>query len=544
MDNYRFILLLALGMIALLLWQAWETEQRAQLPATATTAPAAPRPNTDPGSGTTLPSAPPTAVSPTTDLKRGARVEVVTDIYRAEIDTQGGDLRGLWLLRHSVSVDRPSEPFPLLRESGKELFVTQSGLIGHGREYPNDKVRYVAQSEHYRMEPGTDEVRVPLTWQAPDGVRYTKTFVFHRGSYAVDVEYLIDNRTGKEWSGFFYGQFVHSHVENPGIFSLPTYTGGAIYTSETQYKKIPFADMVSKRLDLETSGGWAAILQHYFVGAWIAQPGDRIQFYSYGVPNQWYVIGMKGLTPTTVAAGQTGRVQARLYVGPKDQERLEKLAPGLELTVDYGALTVISAPLFWLLALIHRWVGNWGWAIILLTVLIKLAFYPLSAASYKSMAHMKKLAPKLQNLKERHAEDRQKLNQAMMELYKTERINPLGGCLPIVIQIPVFIALYWVLLESVEMRQAPFVLWIRDLSTPDPFFVLPIVMGVTMYAQQLLNPQPPDPVQRRIFMIMPVAFTGMFLFFPAGLVLYWVVNNILSILQQWRINQVIGAKSG
>jgi YidC/Oxa1 family membrane protein insertase len=253
---------------------------------------------------------------------------------------------------------------------------------------------------------------------------------------------------------------------------------------------------------------------------------------------------MKDLSPTTVAPGQTGTVQARLYAGPKEQGRLEQIAPGLELTVDYGLLTVISAPLFWLLSAIHRMVGNWGWAIVLLTVLIKLAFYPLSAASYKSMAHMKKLQPKLQALKERYGDDRQKLNQAMMEMYKTEKINPLGGCLPILVQIPVFIALYWVLLESVEMRHAPFVLWIRDLSSPDPYFVLPLIMGASMYAQQLLNPQPPDPVQRRIFMIMPAAFTAMFLFVPAGLVLYWVVNNILSILQQWRINRVIVAKGG
>jgi YidC/Oxa1 family membrane protein insertase len=286
------------------------------------------------------------------------------------------------------------------------------------------------------------------------------------------------------------------------------------------------------------------MLQHYFVAAWIPESNARTQFYSETLPNQRYVLGVKDLVPTTVAPGQTGRVHARLYAGPKDQERLAQVAPGLELTIDYGWLTIIAAPLFWLLSLIHQWVGNWGWSIIILTILIKLAFYPLSATSYKSMAQMKKLQPKLQTLKERYGDDRQKLNQAMMELYKTERINPLGGCLPIVIQIPVFIALYWVLLESVEMRQAPFILWIRDLSSPDPYFVLPIVMGLTMYAQQLLNPQPPDPVQRRIFLAMPVVFTTMFLFFPSGLVLYWVVNNVLSILQQWNINRVIVKKAG
>jgi YidC/Oxa1 family membrane protein insertase len=539
MDNYRLILLLALGLIVMMIWQAWEQEHATAPPAAQATPDARPGPPTavaPPAS----PQAATTAPSPV-GLKRGTRVVVTTDLVRAEIDTEGGDLRDLWLLHHPVSVDRPDQPFALFKESEKQLFVAQSGLIGHGREYPNDKVRYTAEHERYSLESGSDEVRVPLAWRGPDGVRYTKTFVFRRGSYVIDVEYLIDNRTANEWTGFFYGQFLHSHVDEPGIFSLPTYTGGAIYTPDKKYQKISFADM-AKRLNLESVDGWVALLQHYFVGAWIQEPDKRTQFYSDGLPSQWYVIGTKDLTPTVVAPGQKGTVHARLYAGPKDQERLEQIAPGLELTVDYGLLTLISAPLFWLLSLIHRWVGNWGWSIIILTVLIKLAFYPLSAASYKSMAQMKKLQPKLQSLKERYGDDRQKLNQAMMEMYKTERINPLGGCLPILIQIPVFIALYWVLLESVEMRQAPFVLWIRDLSTPDPYFVLPIIMGVTMYAQQLLNPQPPDPVQRRIFLAMPVVFTAMFLFFPSGLVLYWVVNNVLSILQQWNINRVIVKK--
>lgn len=545
MDNYRLILLLALGLIVMMIWQAWEQEyQPAQPVASSSNAGS----NSEPKRATAVPSAPEVGPAPaapaTTELQHGQRVLATTDVIKAEIDTEGGDIRWLWLLKHPVSVDKPNEPFPLLQDSAQELFIVQSGLIGRGTGYPTHKVRYSADNTQYSLEAGKEELRVPLIWRAPDGTRYVKTLIFHRGTYIIDVEYLVENRTSKMWNGFFYAQFQHSHVEAGGIFSLPTYTGGAIYTSEHKYRKISFSDMASKPLSVETTGGWVAMLQHYFVAAWIPEPNARTQFYSETLPNQRYVLGVKDLVPTTVAPGQTGRVHARLYAGPKDQERLAQVAPGLELTIDYGWLTIIAAPLFWLLSLIHQWVGNWGWSIIILTILIKLAFYPLSATSYKSMAQMKKLQPKLQSLKERYGDDRQKLNQAMMELYKTERINPLGGCLPILIQIPVFIALYWVLLESVEMRQAPFILWIRDLSSPDPYFILPIVMGVTMYAQQLLNPQPPDPVQRRIFLAMPVVFTTMFLFFPSGLVLYWVVNNILSILQQWNINRVIVKKGG
>lgn len=545
MDNYRLILLLALGLIVMMIWQAWEQEHQPVQPVASSSNAGS---NSEPKGATAVPSAPEVGPAPaapaTTELQHGQRILATTDVIKAEIDTEGGDIRWLWLLKHPVSVDKPNEPFPLLQDSAKELFIVQSGLIGRGTGYPTHKVRYSADNTQYSLEAGKEELRVPLIWRAPDGTRYVKTLIFHRGTYIIDVEYLVENRTSKMWNGFFYAQFQHSHVEAGGIFSLPTYTGGAIYTSEHKYRKISFSDMASKSLSVETTGGWVAMLQHYFVAAWIPEPNARTQFYSETLPNQRYVLGVKDLVPTTVAPGQTGRVHARLYAGPKDQERLAQVAPGLELTIDYGWLTIIAAPLFWLLSLIHQWVGNWGWSIIILTILIKLAFYPLSATSYKSMAQMKKLQPKLQSLKERYGDDRQKLNQAMMELYKTERINPLGGCLPILIQIPVFIALYWVLLESVEMRQAPFILWIRDLSSPDPYFILPIVMGVTMYAQQLLNPQPPDPVQRRIFLAMPVVFTTMFLFFPSGLVLYWVVNNILSILQQWNINRVIVKKGG
>ena len=544
MDNPRLFLYLALGMILLLLWQAWEEHNRPPTPVPTASAPATAPAPTD----ATVPAAPsaPTSASPappTETIERGQRIEAHTDLLRAEIDTQGGDLRALYLLRHPVSVDRPQEPFQLLKDGDGRLFIAQSGVIGRDRSYPTHKVRYESPANQYRLQSGQETLRVPLTWRGDDGTRYTKTYVFHRNSYVVDVEYTVDNRSGREWSGYLYAQFVHSYVEDPGIFAVPTFTGGAYYTPEEQYQKISFSDMASAPLKRESTGGWVAMLQHYFVGAWLPPAEARAQFYTEVLPGARYVIGLKELTPVTVAPGQTGQLRARLYAGPKEQERLQPLAEGLVLTVDYGWLTVISAPLFWVLDWLHGWIGNWGWAIVILTLLIKLAFYPLSAASYKSMAHMKKVQPKLAAVKERYGDDRQKLNQAMMELYKTEKINPLGGCLPILVQIPVFIALYWVLLESVEMRQAPFVLWIRDLSTPDPYYVLPLIMGVTMYVQQWLNPQPIDPVQQKVFMILPLAFTVFFVFFPAGLVLYWVVNNVLSIAQQWQITRMIEGKT-
>lgn len=539
MDNQRLVLFFALAFILLLIWQAWEREYA---PVSSPPAQSASPSAIDPA----VPAAPPSvSASPSQApevLERAERVEVTTDLLRAEIDTQGGDIRRLFLLQHPVSADRADQPFALLRDTDGDTFIAQSGLVGHGREYPSHKVRYETSASHYQLATDKNELRVPLTWRAPDGLRYTKTFVFHRDSYLIDVEFSVANTSKREWAGFMYAQFVHSYVEAPGIFAVPTYTGAAIYTPEDKYHKVSFSDMASKSLKRDTTGGWVAMLQHYFVGAWLPAPDERSQFYTEGLPVQRYVVGLKDLTPTLVAPGQTGRLDVRLYAGPKEQQRLQTAAEGFELTVDYGWLTVIAAPLFWALKTIHDWVGNWGWAIVILTILIKLVFYPLSAASYKSMAHMKKVQPKLQAIKERCGDDRQKLQQEMMELYKTEKINPLGGCLPIVVQIPVFIALYWVLLESVEMRQAPFALWLRDLSAPDPFYVLPLLMGVTMYIQQWLNPAPVDPIQKRVFMFLPVMFTVFFVFFPAGLVLYWVVNNVLSIAQQWRITRVIEAK--
>ena len=568
MDSFRLFLFFALALVLMLLWEAWQ-KHSAPVPAPAPVTAPTPSPATQKsGPDATVPSAPavPSASAPATvvaadPLASGAQIIVRTDVFEAQIDTHGGDLRELALPKYPVSVEARDKPLRLLNSSGPELFIAQSGLIGHGPHYPNHKTLFSAPYTQYTLAQDAKELRVPLTWRAPDGLVYTKTYVFYRDSYVVDLEFSVANTGRADWSGFLYGQFQRAHLDQKTIFETPTYTGGAIYTTENKFEKISFDDMRKRALKRESAGGWVAFLQHYFVGAWLQETNARAEFYTDVLGGDRNVIGFKRLEAVTVAPGQTGVVRAKLYLGPKAHERLELLhcgsdlkarvpaecakAPpysaGMELAVDYGWLTPISAPLFWLLEKIHVAVGNWGWAIILLTVLIKLAFYPLSAASYKSMAQMKKLHPRLQALKERYGNDRQKLNQAMMEIYKTEKINPLGGCLPILIQIPVFIALYWVLLESIEMRQAPWIFWIKDLAARDPYFVLPILMGTTTFLQQRLNPTPLDPIQQKVFMMLPWVFTVFFLFFPAGLVLYWVVNNILSIAQQWAINRTIGA---
>lgn len=552
MEVQRLVLLFALAFILLLLYQRWlETQQPDTPPVVAapqTEQGAAPPPAAD------IPATPsvqiPTAAGELSDqagesAAQRSFIEVETDLVRVKIDTQGGGIEQLALLSYPVSVDEPEVPFHLLKDEGADVFVTQSGLIGKQPEYPNHRTLFRADQSRYVMKNGDGELVVPLYWEASNGVRFTKKFIFTRGTYSIRVEFEIDNRSDVDWDGFLYAQFLRTQVvQSRGFFLdvVPAYLGGAIYTPEEKFEKISFSDMTDENLNRQVDQGWVAMLQHYFVGAWFPRPDGPYQFYSrvideVGGPR--YNIGFNTLRPTTVRAGSKGSVGVELYAGPKEQDRLNAQAEGFALTVDYGWLTPVSVPLFWVLGKIHSVVGNWGWSIIILTCLIKLAFYPLSAASYKSMAKMKKLQPRLQTLKERYGDDKSKLNQAMMDIYKKEKVNPLGGCLPIVVQIPVFIALYWVLLESVELRQAPFGLWIHDLSIKDPYFVLPILMGATMLGQQLLNPSPLDPMQKKIMMAMPIVFTFLFLYFPAGLVLYWLVNNVLSIAQQWYVNKVV-----
>jgi YidC/Oxa1 family membrane protein insertase len=377
---------------------------------------------------------------------------------------------------------------------------------------------------------------VRLHWRSSDGVEVDKVYTFHRGSYVVDVAYVVKNDSSSAWTGHMYNQLQSTEPAKKKHAFTHTYNGGAIYSPEKKYEKVSYEDMKEKSLSEQITGGWAAVLEHYFFGAWIPSAKEAAHYYTKALSNGRYLIGMIG-PGFSVAPGASGKAEARLYVGPKEQTTLADIAPGLELTVDYGRLTFLAKPIFAAMEFIHKIVGNWGWSIILLTMLIKLAFYKLSATSYRSMANMRKMQPRMKALKERFGDDKQKLNEAMMKMYKEEKINPLGGCLPIVVQIPVFIALYWVLLESVELRQAPFILWIHDLSTADPYYVLPLIMGVTMLIQQRLNPSPLDPIQQKVMMILPVVFTVFFAFFPAGLVLYWVVNNTLSITQQWYITR-------
>lgn len=554
MGNQRLFLLIALSFVGLLLFEAWQkdygpTPTTAQTPTTQSSQPntATPAPKDMPSAAPTPPPASPMVSGAANKLPSKQRIHVHTDVLDVTLDTVGGDVRQVDLPKYTVSYQDKS-PFQILTDHGARLYVAQSGFVApHDAKLvvPSHTSVYTADKTDYRLPSGDKTIKVNLHWTSPQGVVVTKTYVFTRGSYEIKLFYTVRNATDQPWKASFYRQLQRTQYAegSRSTMFIHTYMGGATYTPEQRYKKISFSDMQDKNLNVENvTGGWVAMLQHYFVGAWIPDPKSKNTFYSLYAPQPFhsYIIGAKSPI-VTVPAGAQHEFDSQLYVGPKLQDQLAKLSPGLELTVDYGLLTVISKPLFWLLEKFHKLFGNWGWSIILLTMLIKLAFYKLSETSYRSMAKMRKVQPRMKALKERFGDDRQKMNQALMELYKTEKINPLGGCLPIVIQIPVFIALYWVLLESVEMRQAPFIFWIHDLSAPDPFYVLPLLMGVTMFLQQRLNPAPMDPLQQKIMMALPLMFTVFFLFFPAGLVLYWVVNNTLSIAQQWMITKRIAA---
>jgi YidC/Oxa1 family membrane protein insertase len=462
---------------------------------------------------------------------------VETDVYRAEIGLLGGDLRKLELTQHR-GVENKKANFLLFQQRPDHVYVAQSGLLGP--DLPTHRTSYSADSTEYRMQEGASVLEVRLQAPVANGVRVTKIYRFHRATYVIDVAFEIANAGAAAVKPYAYYQFLRDDKPPEGDSAmLPTFTGVGVYTDRDKFHKIAFSDIEKNKavVPKDVSDGWIAVVQHYFLGAWLPKPGTPREFYVRRVDN----LNAAGvIIPTdAIEPGSSAVVNVPLYAGPQDQEKLAQLAPGLDLSVDYGWLTILAVPLFWLLSLLYEWVGNWGVSIILLTVIIKLIFYPLSEASYRSMARMRVLAPKMQRLKEQYGDDRPRMQQAMMELYKTEKINPLGGCLPIVVQIPVFIALYWVLLASVELRHAPFMLWIDDLSRPDPWYVLPVLMGATMIFQTRLNPEPPDPVQAKVMKIMPIAFSIFFFFFPAGLVLYWLVNNILSIAQQWHINRVL-----
>ena len=544
MDTTRLVLLVIFCVSLFLLGEKWYKEYGPK-PVPAPTA-VQPSPGTDftPVPGTTkspaaptTPVATPAATPEAGPIAGGDVVAVQTDLMHVEISTLGGDIRRVELLTHRDTVDLDRN-LMLLDFGAKHTLVAQTGLIG--QSLPNHKTPFVPDQREIKLGDGADKAVLTLTANDPaSGTKVVKTLTFHRGSYVIDVGYRIENHGPAAVDPFAYYQLVRDDQAPPGESTwVPTFTGVALFTDKEKYHKISFSDIAKGKTSYpkESQDGWIGMVQHYFVTAWLPKNGSPREFYTRSLGNGLFAAGVI-LPGPKVEPGAQAEWSVPFYVGPQEQEKLAVLAPGLDLTVDYGWLTVIAAPLFWVLSAVHGVVKNWGVAIIIVTIIIKLIFFPLSAASYKSMAKMRIMAPKLQKLKEIHGDDRQKLHQAMMELYKTEKINPLGGCLPIVIQIPVFIALYWVLLGSVEMRQAPFMLWIQDLSRPDPFYVLPILMGISMIIQTRLNPEPPDPIQAKVMKIMPIAFSVFFFFFPAGLVLYWLVNNILSIGQQWAITR-------
>ncbi|MEJ2645378.1 MAG: membrane protein insertase YidC [Gammaproteobacteria bacterium] len=542
MDNTRLVLFVALSLVVLMLWSAWQQDYgpaskhgaapTASAPQTKT-APSASATGSGAGSATSTSGVPSADLPPTSGAASAAKpsepaqapatagrllpstgqIHVRTDVLDLTIDTTGGDLRQAELLKYPESTDKPHTPFQLLNDKLPNIFVAQSGLVTNDGPQPTHHVVYQAARSDYTLAAGQNEIKVPLVWTAPNGVKVTKIYTFHRGSYVIGLEQEVRNGTSKPWTGRAYRQLQRTQIALPGATRfVHTYMGGVIYSPQDKYQKVSFEDMTKSNLARNIKAGWAGMTEHYFLGAIIPPADQDDHYYTKVLSHARYVIGLIA-PPVTIAPGAEHVFKSRLYVGPKLQNTLASVAPGLQLTVDYGYLTVLAEPIFWLLAKLHTLFGNWGWAIIVLTILIKAVFYKLSETSYRSMAQMRKLGPRMKALKERYGDDKQRLNQAMMEMYKTEKINPLGGCLPIVVQIPVFIALYWVLLDSVELRQAPWVLWIHDLSTPDPYFVLPLIMGLTMLAQNRLNPTPMDPLQKRMMMLLPIAFTVFFAFF-------------------------------
>ena len=533
MDTQRLVLLFIFGFSVLMLWEAWQREHSPKPPAHAEQ-PVAPKP------AAAAPAPSQGAIgTPATAAQKGESIVITTDLVIAEIDTLGGTLKRVELLRHKDSTD-PDKNFILI--SPAHQYEAQSGLTGEGGA--NHRSLWRAEPASRTLAASADSLQLRLRATGKDGLEVEKIYTFRRNSYVIDVAMRVHNGSSNPVATYAYFQLTHDGKPEgqrnsvAETFGAQSFTGFAIYSEEHKYQKVHPADIDKGKADYvkQASDGWLALVQHYFVSAWLAPQGVLRDYLL--EKRQDGIYAGRLLVPVSVAPGADATLDVPLYAGPQEKRRLEAAAPGLDLVVDYGWLAIIAWPLFWLLEKLHALTGNWGVAIILLTVLIKLIFFPLSATSYKSMARMKLITPRLTKIREMYANDRQKMNQAMMELYKTEKINPLGGCFPIVVQIPVFIALYWVLLAAIELRHAPFMLWIKDLAALDPYFVLPVLMSATMVLQTRMNPTPPDPVQAKVMQFMPYFFSIFFFFFPAGLVLYWLVNNILSILQQWQIQRM------
>ena len=471
----------------------------------------------------------------------GEKIVIKTDVFNLTFDTKGAQLVNATLLNHP-DADDSTKPVSLLETGTQRTYIAQTGVVG-APDAPNHRTVFQWVKGPTELKEGQNNLVVKF--EATNGdVKVVETYTLNRGDYNIAVNHAVTNAGSTVLTPSVYLQLTRDSSKAPGESRFySTFTGPAVFNQESKYKKVSFSDIDKGVVDYTKSSadGWVAMVQHYFVSAFVPQSGTPLEFYTRKVSDNLYSVGVLSRLKE-LAPGQTEQLLSHLYVGPQAQRNLETVAPGLELVRDYGWLAIFAKPLFWLLEHLNGLVGNWGWAIVLLTIIVKGAFFPLSAASYKSMAKMRLLTPRLTRLREQYGDDKMKLNQAMMELYKTEKINPLGGCLPVVVQIPVFIALYWTLLASVEMRNAPWLGWVHDLAQPDPFFILPVVMAITMFVQTKLNPTPPDPMQAKVMMVMPLVFSFMFLFFPAGLVLYWVINNMLSISQQWYITRMFSGE--
>lgn len=557
MDNQRLFLYTALGLITFLIYLTWQqTYHPPTPPAIVETigtdnqgvvagAPQAPTSADNIGD---LPSAAGSATTSTVpaDVAKGEKlVSVKTDVLDIQLSSIGGTLTNVNLLDYPVSLEDQETSFALVNNIPSDLLVAESGLQSRqGTSAPTHKEPMAIEQESYELA-DADEIKVPFVWKSEDGVTVTKTYTFQKDSYVIDVDYTIDNQSADPYVVNQYRQLKRK----PGTKDekqqfVNTYIGAVVSNDEDRYQKVDFGDIEDENFNQDATNGWVAMIEHYFATAWVPDPDEKNSAYSLFVPSQnpadfnHYVIGLVS-SSQTVQPGAQGAFHTKAFTGPKIQDTMAAVAPHLELTVDFGFLTILAKPIFWLLKFIHSYIGNWGWAIVLTVFVIKALLYKLSEAGYKSMARMKKLQPKMAALKERHGDDRAAMGQATMELYKKEKVNPLGGCLPMLVQMPIFIALYWALLESVELRQAPWFLWIEDLSIRDPYFILPVLMALAMFFQQRLNPAPVDPIQAKVMQFLPLIFGVFFALFPAGLVLYWVVNNVLSIAQQWYITRIV-----
>ncbi|TDQ56295.1 protein translocase subunit yidC [Mesocricetibacter intestinalis] len=523
MNSRSGLLALALLFISFLVYQQWQTDFYAPKPVAA-------EQQASVASSSETPSSSSPATVTVDNQGKGRTITLSNDVVRLSINTYGGDVVGSELLHYAAELDS-QDRFILLKDNAEGVYVAQSGLVGkNGIDSAAGRADYQVEGEQFALAEGQDELRVPLTLEK-DGVIYRKIFILKRGSYDIGVDFEIDNQSNAAIEVQPYGQLKHTLVESSGNVAMPTYTGGAYSSSETNYKKYSFDDMKGANLAVDTKAGWVAVLQHYFVSAWIPDQDADNQLYTSTAKNNGF-IGYRGPV-TTIAAGASDTIKSSLWTGPKLQNEMGSVANHLDLTVDYGWAWFIAKPLFWLLTFIQGLVHNWGLAIIGVTLVVKAILYPLTKAQYTSMAKMRMLQPKLQEMRERFGDDRQRMSQEMMKLYKEEKVNPLGGCLPILLQMPIFIALYWTFMEAVELRHAPFFGWIQDLSAQDPYYILPILMGISMYLLQKMSPTPvADPMQQKVMNFMPLIFMVFFLFFPAGLVLYWLASNLITIAQQ------------